>query len=91
MVYDSMMHLTAPGGRETAAGGLAFAAVMVMAGAALAFDYHGVATSLRAGTQAWWDAGRIRRAFRVRAVSARPIGALTAFVGILIIAAIILQ
>lgn len=73
------------------AGAFALAAAMVLAGAALAFDYRQVATRMRAGTQTWWDAGRVRRGFRVRAVSPRPIGALTAIIGILIIVGLILQ
>lgn len=87
------MHLAATGGQVSGAsraGGLAVAAVMVMAGAALAFDCRGVATRFRTDTQAWWGAGRIRRRFRVR-VPVRKVGALTAIVGLLLIAAIIYQ
>lgn len=73
------------------AGGLVFAAVMVLAGAVLAFGYRGVAAWLRASTLAWRGAGRIRRGFRVRVVPVRLAGALTAIAGILIIAVIVPQ
>ena len=61
MVFHSMMHVAAPEGAVTGAGragGFVFAAVMVMAGAALAFDYHGAATRLRFSSR-WPATGRV--------------------------------
>jgi hypothetical protein len=47
------------------------AVAMVGLGAVFAFDYRGVSTRQRLRTEEWWQAGRIRRRFRNKAVSPR--------------------
>jgi hypothetical protein len=73
------------------AGVFVLAGAMVLAGAALAFDYRRVATRMREDTERWWSAGRVRRGFHHRTISARPIGAITAILGMLIIVGLIFR